>query len=280
MKKIGFVDYYISEWHANNYPQWIEEMNEKLGLDYKVCYAWAEEYVSEVDGVNTDQWCEKMGIERCQTVEELCQKSDVIVVLAPSNPETHLRLAQAVLPYGKRTYIDKTFAPNLEVAKQIFELGEKYNAPFFSSSALRYGAEMAVFKDANNVMVTGGGRSLEEYGIHIIEMGVSILKDAAKQVKVDHVGQHRICNVVTKNGKKAALIYAPGMPYRVAAELPDGTYEGQQIGGDFFKNLIADMLNFFETGKVSFDPAETLEVMRLRDAILKADATENQWLDV
>ena len=25
MKKIGFVDYYLSEWHANNYPAWIEE---------------------------------------------------------------------------------------------------------------------------------------------------------------------------------------------------------------------------------------------------------------
>lgn len=280
MKKIGFVDYYISEWHANNYPAWMAEMNEKMGLDYKVCYAWAEEYVSPVDGVNTDQWCEKMGVERCMTVEELCEKSDVIVVLAPSNPETHLRLAEAVLPYGKRTYIDKTFAANFEIAKQIFAIAEKHNTPFFSSSALRYGDELAQFQDAKNVMVTGGGRSLEEYGIHIIEMGVSILKNPAKKVKVEHLGQHRICNVVTENGKQAALIYAQGMPYRVAAELPDGSYLGQQISSEFFKNLIKDMLNFFETGKASFDPKETLEVMRLRDAILKADLTENEWLDV
>ena len=34
MKKIGFVDYYISEWHANNYPLWIKEACEKAGLDY------------------------------------------------------------------------------------------------------------------------------------------------------------------------------------------------------------------------------------------------------
>ena len=280
MKKIGFVDYYISEWHANNYPAWMAEMNEKLGYDYQVCYAWAEEYVSPVDGVNTDQWCEKMGVERCMTVEELCEKSDVIVVLAPSNPETHLRLAQAVLPYGKRTYIDKTFAPNYEIAKQIFDLGKKYNAPFFSSSALRYGDELEKFAGAKNVMVTGGGRSLEEYGIHIVEMGVSILKSPAKKVKVEHLGQHRICNVITEDGNKASLIYAQGMPYRVAAELPDGTYHGEAIASDFFRNLIGDMLRFFETGKASFDPEETLEVMRLRDAILQADKTENEWMDV
>jgi hypothetical protein len=25
MKKIGFIDYFLDEWHAENYPQWIEE---------------------------------------------------------------------------------------------------------------------------------------------------------------------------------------------------------------------------------------------------------------
>ena len=30
MKTIGFVDYYISEWHANNYPEWIKQASEKL----------------------------------------------------------------------------------------------------------------------------------------------------------------------------------------------------------------------------------------------------------
>ena len=280
MKKIGFVDYYISEWHANNYPAWMAEMNEKLGFDYKVCYAWAEEYVSPVDGVNTDQWCEKMGIERCATVQELCEKSDVIVVLAPSDPETHLRLAEAVLPYSKRTYIDKTFAPNYETAKQIFALGEKYNTPFFSSSALRYGDELAQFENGDNVIVTGGGRSLEEYGIHIIEMAVATLKDPAKKVKVERIGEHRMCNVVTENGKKAGIIYSPALPYRVGAQLADGTYSGAQVTSEFFKNLIADMLRFFETGKASFDPKETLEVMRLRDAILKADSNENEWIEV
>ena len=72
MKKIGFVDYYISEWHANNYPKWIKAANEEAGYDFEVAYAWAQEYVSPVDGRNTDEWCEAMGITRCQTVEELC----------------------------------------------------------------------------------------------------------------------------------------------------------------------------------------------------------------
>ena len=35
-KTIGFVDYYISEWHANNYPAWIKEICEEKGLSYEL----------------------------------------------------------------------------------------------------------------------------------------------------------------------------------------------------------------------------------------------------
>ena len=41
MKTIGFVDFYLSDRHANNYPAWIKQANEKFGLEYKVAYASA-----------------------------------------------------------------------------------------------------------------------------------------------------------------------------------------------------------------------------------------------
>lgn len=31
--KIGFVDYYIAEWHANNYPAWFAAASKELGAD-------------------------------------------------------------------------------------------------------------------------------------------------------------------------------------------------------------------------------------------------------
>jgi len=280
MKKIGFVDYYISEWHANNYPVWFKEANEKLGLDYEVAYAWAEEDISPVDGVSTDQWCEKTGVERCQTIAELCEKSDVIVVLAPSNPEKHLQYAKEVLPYGKRTYIDKTFAPDLATAQEIFKIADKYHTPFFSSSALRYSEELAEIQDARNIILEGSGRSLEEYVIHLIEMAVSLMKSPAKKVKVEHLGKQRICSVITENGAKAAIVYSPVLAYSVTAENSEGEVIHKAITSPFFKNLIADMLRFFEEGTVSFDVQETLEVMRLRDGILRADQTEGEWIEL
>lgn len=280
MKKIGFVDYYISEWHANNYPAWIKAACERLGLEYEVAYAWAEIETSLIDGKTTDQWCEEMGITRCATVDELCEKSDYIMVLAPSCPETHLRLAEATLKYGKRTYIDKTFAPDLETAKKIFALGEQYNAPFFSSSALRYAEELDAFKGGDQFLLTGGGRDFAEYIIHPIEMCVKLFESPAKKVKVEAVGAQRFCHVVAENGKEAMLLYSPALFGTVSGMTADGQPMYKACESDLFGHLLESVLLFFENGTIPFDPAQTLEVMRVRDALLKGETMDNQWIEV
>lgn len=264
MKKIGFVDYYISEWHANNYPVWIKE----LDCGYKVTHAWAELGVSPVDSRTTEQWCDKFGAEACDTIEELCQKCDVIVILAPSNPEKHLGYAKEVLKHGKPTYIDKTFAPNFTEAQEIFDIAKKYRTPFFSSSALRYADELGAIMGDNNYIITGGGSNFPEYCIHLIEMAVKLLNDKVECANVVSQGNQKICNISTLSGKKASLIYAPGIPYTVASEKADGSTTYVKITSDFFRSLIKDMARFFDDGKVSFDINETLDIMRLRDRLL------------
>ena len=84
MKKIGFVDYYISEWHANNYPEWIKNAASKLGAEYEVAYAWAEVDLSPVYNETTDEWCAKMGVEKCETIAELNDKYGYYNIPAPA----------------------------------------------------------------------------------------------------------------------------------------------------------------------------------------------------
>ena len=278
MKKIGFVDYFISEWHANNYPTWIERICADTGLDYKVAYAWAELDTSPVDGISTDEWCEKFGAERCATVDELCEKSDVIVILSPSNPETHLRYAEAVLKYGKRTYIDKTFAPDAATASEIFALSEKYNAPFFSTSALRYATELDSVDAPDSILLTGGGSNLPEYFVHLGEMVVKKM-GAVKSVKATKNGSQWIIGAKTASGKDATMIWGASMPYG-AYMTKDGKETWKSIKSPFFDGLMADMLRFFETGKTSFDVSETLDVMALRDAALKATENPGEEIEV
>ena len=278
MKKIGFVDYFISEWHANSYPAWIERISAEMGVDYKVAYAWAELDTSPVDGVTTTQWCEKFGAEECATIDELCEKSDVIVILSPSNPETHLRYAEAVLKHGKRTYIDKTFAPDAATASAIFSLGAKYNAPFFSTSALRYATELDSVDEPDSMLVTGGGSNLPEYFIHLGEMTVKKM-GAIKSVRATKNGSQWIIQAKTESGKDATMIYGSAMPYNVYMT-KDRKEAWKSIKSPFFDGLIADMLNFFETGKTSFASAETLEVSKLRDAVLTATENPDKEIEV
>ena len=269
MKKIGFIDLYLSEWHANNYPAWIDEQSKKLGLDYKVTYAWAEQDVSPRDGVTTEQWCENNGVIRCDTLEEVCEKSDVIIILAPSNPETHLGYAEKVLSYGKRTYIDKTFAQNEKEAKAIFEIGEKYGTPFFSTSALRYADGLSDLAGSDSIIVTGGGSNLPEYFVHIAEITVKIMGLNSFSVTAYKNGTQTVFRVTYKDGRDATLIYGKAMPYTVYSAKGDNE-QLVNLGGNFFNGLISDILNFFETGETSFSPEDTLEVIRLRDAALQA----------
>jgi predicted dehydrogenase len=272
MKKIGFVDYYISEWHAENYPAWIKNASATLGgEEFSVAYAWAELDLSPKTGETTAQWCERQGIEMCGSIDELCEKSDCIVVLAPTDPETHPRLAEAVLKHGKRTYIDKTFAANYADAEYIFSLSEKYGAPFFTSSALRYADELVGHTDYDRVETTGGGSNAPEYIIHQVEMVVKMLGVGANAVSAKLNDEQIVIDVEYSDGRSAAMTYSPSMNF--TCSLSKSGAENKisiDIKSDFFTGLITDMIRFFKEGTPSFDPAETLEVMKIREAALKA----------
>lgn len=279
MKKIGFVDYYISEWHANNYPEWINEANKAMGEDFVIAYAWAEKDVSPVDGRTTDEWCKAFGVEKCATIEELCEKSDYILVLAPSDPDTHLRLAEKVLKYGKNTYIDKTFAPDYATAKKIFDLGEKYGTKFFSTSALRYADELKAHDGAKWVSVYGGGGNMEEYIIHQAEMVVKIMGTGAKRVRVDDKFNTDRIRVEYGDGRFAEMFFAQGLGFSVTSGKESGECVHTDVVSPYFNNLIADILKFYVTGEQPFDGNQTLEVMKIREAVIKAKLS-GEWAEI
>ena len=82
-----------------------------------------------------------------------------------------------------------------------------------------------------------------------------------------------------EEGKCATLVYSPSMPFSLCAEFPKGVKKDEcgefsdlyrTIDSDFFAGLMKDILNFFETGEVSFDPAETVNAMKIRGALIAA----------
>ena len=280
MKTIGFIDYYLSEWHANEYPAWIKQACEKLGKDVELKYAWAELDVSPVDGVTTKEWCDKYNVTQCKTIAELCEKADYILILSPSNPEKHLGYAKIALTYKKNTYIDKTFAPDLSTAKQIFDIAKENGTKFFSSSALRYANELDDIKDVSNVTVYGGGATIEEYIIHQTEMMVKLLQDKATLIRVEKQGKQYFTTVKTENGKQATMIFMSQLNFAVFGECKNGNPFFKVMRSAFFNNLIEDIINFFTTGEKSFDERETLEIMKVIDGVMRGKENLGEWIEI
>ena len=52
------------------------------------------------------------------------------------------------------------------------------------------------------------------------------------------------------------------------------------ITSDYFRNMIASMLEFFETGKLMAPHDETLEVMAILEAGAKALKQRDEWVSI
>lgn len=285
MKKIGFVDYFLSEWHANNYPQWIEKnVQDKKRQEMKVAYAYALKDVSPYDNITTDQWCEKFGVEKVASLKELAEKSDYIVVLSPDNPEYHEEFAEEVLKHGKPVFIDKTFAVDSESAKRIFSMAEKYNTPFYSTSAMRFAPEIESYRTSQtpaDSAVVNGPYNIEIYGIHLVEIMNTVMKKGARRLMAVSNTLNRAIIVEYDNGRRALYnqIEAPQSGFSVAVE-KDGQNNFYPITGDSFAGFIDTMLDFFETGKVPVEKEDTIEIMKILDAIKIAVKKPYEWIEI
>ena len=270
MRKIGIIDYYIDEWHSNEYLGLFQKGAQELGLDFEIAYGWAEMDRFE-NRMSTQEWCDAKGITRCETIEELCEKSDNILILAPANPEKHLGYAKQALKYGKSTYIDKTFAENVDVAKEIYNVAEKYGTKIFSTSALRFSEELDELKNADSLIVTGSGRSLEEYVIHQIEMAVKVMGYNVNEVQA-FCREHQSTIIIDFDGKPCTLNFSySGIPFAVDATINgDGKSRYAPIKSNYFYNLAKAILTFFDTNVAPFEKEQTIAAIAIRDAIMKA----------
>lgn len=268
-KKIGFIDLFIDEWHANNYPKWIRES--ALKDEFDVVMAW-EKYTYE-GRKNLQEWCETQQVTPAKSIEEVVENCDCICVLAPSTPEAHEELAELPLKSGKPVYVDKPFAPNRAAAERMFELAAKYNSPLMSSSALRYGTELMELHKKNIAPVfvntCGGGGNFPEYAIHQIEMIVSLMGVGAKELQVNGTDHHLTVAVDYADGRLASMNYFPGWGFNLNAATA-GT-EGFQLNtmSDIFPNLLQKILEFFKSGENPIPVEQTIEIAGILDAVVK-----------
>lgn len=225
-----------------------------------------------------------MGVEMCETIDDLLAKVDV-VCLETNDGREHLWQAEKVFRSGKRVFIDKPIAQDYPHAKAIVELGRKYNAKYFSTSTLRYvpenvlartnGAEYAscVFSAPSPLEVQGTHSRYVWYGIHGYETVMTVMRRGAERVRTVSAGNSDIVTITWKDGRLAVL----------KLDRKEGAYGGYAFKRDgepvvlkgpwgyepMLKNAI---IPFFRTGVVPVEPEETLELFAIMDAAAKSHA--------
>ncbi len=282
MKKIGFIDYYIDEWHADNFPGFVKDSSR--ARDFKIHLAWQ---LAELEGKKPlKDWCAEQGVGEAESIEQVVEECDGIVVLSPDNAEKHEELADLPLKSGKPVYIDKPFAPALDAAQRLFAKAEEHKTPLMSASALRYGSavEKLYKKDigagkANYVSVRGPGL-FHIYAVHQLEMLVMLMGTGA--TRVQQVGcEHAVQMVIDYADKRRGSInLMPGHPFALSAVYGEGKSVSIEGMDDTFPRFIEAVLAFLDTGKATVPKEETLEIVALIEAGEKGMRKMNQWVDV
>ncbi|MHB1452647.1 MAG: Gfo/Idh/MocA family oxidoreductase [Saccharofermentanales bacterium] len=280
--KIGFIDYFLDEWHANNYPAWLLEASDG---EMQTAYAYAEIDSPNPEGLSTDEWCSKFGVERCFSIGEIVEKSDALIVLSPDNSEYHEKLSDLPLRSGKRTYIDKTFSPDKESAVRMFSLAKSFGTPCCSCSALRFAAEYkGLGADQNGESVAAlsswGPGLYDNYSVHQLEPLLMLMGGAPEEVC--YIGNEASAQLTIRfsDGRIASMSqFIKGAPFimQVCAAAGNRTIK---LESDFFKEFMKELSGFFRTGIPIADPEETIRIMAVREAGSKAMRNPGTWVRI
>lgn len=280
MKKIGFIDYFLNEWHADNYPAWIKE---RSGGTYEVAYSWAlSEAPAELQPkLSNADWAREQGIELVGTIEELIDKSDAIVVLSPDHPQYHMELSRLPLMSGKPVYIDKTFATSGEEAREIFAIGEAHGTPCYSSSALRFSRKLgALREDEVCAIVSTAGGPLENYLIHQLEPICTLMGTWIDRILYTGNPQAPAWELHFGDDRTASMtLFSGDAPFHLQV----GTKEGPRdvvIDDSFFLYFIDAMIEFFETGKIPVSHEDTIRIMACLKTCFRSLRAPGEWVPV
>ncbi len=253
-------------------------MIKNAGMDFEVCYAYAKK--DSDGGLTSREWSEKNKIPLLESIGELTEKSDAIIVLSPDNPEMHEELTKIPLSSGKRVYVDKVFAPDALCTKRMFDRAEKFKTPTYSSSALNFADELKVIDKNDISMITSTwGGNFGTHLIHQIEPVIVLMGTEVKRAMFTGINEFPSLTLEFQGGRIAHLSIA-NTDYDMRIGYKDKSIKDIKIESPYFDNFIKSMLNFFETGIIPVPHEQTIAVMGVIEAAARAEKRPFEWIDI
>jgi predicted dehydrogenase len=220
---------------------------------------------------------EKYGVEIVGSIEELLKKVDV-VLLESVDGRPHLAQVTPVLKAGKRVFIDKPLTASLEDARRIVQLSKGTGTPFFSCSSYRFHPDIPRLRDnpgvgkVSKVQASSPFSKLEFhpdlyfYGIHGVEALYAVMGRGCVSVSRKVENGADITTGQWKDGR-IGVYYGPAKGEKMPAVRiwgTEGTTDSKGSGG--YEGLVQAIAEFFHTGRVPVDPADTLEIFEFMTA--------------
>lgn len=276
MKRIGLIDYYLDQYHAENYPHWIREASDG---DMEVAYAWAK--IDKPDGKSNAQCCQETGVTLLSSPEEVIERSDCLIVMSPDHPEMHEELCRLPLASGKLTYVDKTFAPDRATALRLIRMAKEGNTPFFTSSALRFAREYEAIERDRIEAIHSRGPGADTYLIHQLEPIISLMGPQVKKIMYVGVGDTPALVLRFRDGRVATIAQLGWeCDFSLAVNYRGDHALVIQGASDFYQRFIKEMVGFFRDGIPRVKPEETLQVITILEYSKKAAQQPDVWVSL
>lgn len=247
----------------------------------KVSAAWKggspdiESSISRVDSF-TEQLHNDFGVEICDTIEAVCERVDA-VILTSVDGRPHLEQVRPVIRSGKPVFIDKPMAGSLRDVIAIFALADKAGVPCFSSSSYRFydSLKSVLARDIGAVRgcVSIGPCEIEPhhpdlfwYGVHPVEALFTVLGPDCETVARAYTPDTDVVTGIWSNGRTGVLygLRTGSTPHKVIVFGEKGVAE-QEDSGDY-ANLVAEIVNFFRSGKPPVSARETIALFAFMEA--------------
>jgi predicted dehydrogenase len=235
-----------------------------------------EKSASRVDGFAADMK-EKHGVKICDTIEEVVAQVDALMILS-GDGRTHLAQARRVFPSRKPVFVDKPAAGTLRDAIELFRLAEEHQAPCFSSSSLRFGAQMDKVKATaigtlQGVVAWGPAHTEPHhpdfywYGIHTVEMLYAVIGTGCERVVRSHTADTDVITGTWQGGRVATvhgIRNARGAGWGLLAF--GNTGMATRPKGQEYASQLREILKFFRTKNSPVAARETIEILAFMEA--------------
>jgi hypothetical protein len=280
MKTLGFVDHHLANYHADVFLRLLRSTYADRGIEV-IAY--------ESDPVADGDWCERHRVRRADSIGDVVDQADAILILAPDDLETHPDFAREVIRGDKPVVFDKLLATTLDDARWIADLARRHGAPILSSSAVRYATELADLLPAGQPIDAGFARGFgdwDRYGIHTL----------AVATRIGGFGVRRVIDTGTAEDRCLTLDYGS---HRVTVDCRAGSNAAEALGWSggfrsggqwwttkiddheaFYHRTLGTYLDFCSGATPDQSLDQAVELVALHAASDQSLAADGAWIEI